>query len=107
MALPGLDASVITVFVSRSPPSPILPPSFFIIVVQAEQFQQTGKSLKDLAVIYNMFVTAAVPFFFIEHMPPSHILARILVTHPPTHSRIIYMYCSRALSLQYNLCALI
>lgn len=41
MALPGLDASVITVFVSRSPPSPILPPSFFIIVVQAEQFYQT------------------------------------------------------------------
>lgn len=29
MALPGLDASVITVFVSRSPPSPILPPTFF------------------------------------------------------------------------------
>ena len=41
MALPGLDASVITVFVSRSPPSPILPPSFFIIVVRVEQFRQT------------------------------------------------------------------
>lgn len=29
MALPGLDASVITAFVSRSPPSPILSPTFF------------------------------------------------------------------------------
>lgn len=37
MALPGLDASVITVFVSRSLPSPILPPSFVIIVVRDEQ----------------------------------------------------------------------
>lgn len=69
MALPGLDASVITVFVSRSPPSPILPPSFFIIVVQAEQFHQSWerfvwrKSLKDVAVIYNRFVTAAAPSF--------------------------------------------
>lgn len=68
MALPGLDASVITVFVSRSPPSPILPPSFFIIVVQAEQFHQTWarfiwrKSLKDVAVMYNRFVTAAALF---------------------------------------------
>ncbi len=41
MALPGLDASVITVFVSRSPPSPILPLLFFIIVVRVEQFHQT------------------------------------------------------------------
>lgn len=68
MALPGLDASVITVFVSRSPPSPILPPSFFIIVVRVEQFHQTWarfvwrKSLKDVAMVYNAFVTAAALF---------------------------------------------
>lgn len=73
MALPGLDASVITVFVSRSPPSPILLPSFFIIVVQAEQFHQTWarfvwrKSLKkNVAVIYNVFVTTAAPFFLLN-----------------------------------------
>lgn len=43
MALPGLDASVITAFVSRSPPSPnfIFHVFFsFIIVVQLEQFHQ-------------------------------------------------------------------
>lgn len=69
MALPGLDASVITVFVSCSPPSPILPPSFFIIAVQVEQFHKAWarfvwkKSLKFAAVIYNMIATAAAPFF--------------------------------------------
>lgn len=67
MALPGLDASVITAFVSRSPPSPILPPSFFIIVVQAEQFCPTladlfGRRVKDVTMIPEMFVTAAAVF---------------------------------------------
>lgn len=69
MALPGLDASVITVFVSRSPPSPILPPTFFITVVQVEQFRQTwraicwGKVLKDVSGFYNMFGSASFLFF--------------------------------------------
>lgn len=51
MALPGLDASVITAFVSHSPPSPILSLAilffffFFIIVVQLEQFCQTRHTI--------------------------------------------------------------
>lgn len=50
MALPGLDASVITAFVSCSLPSPILSFAilfffFFIIVVQLEQFHQTRRTI--------------------------------------------------------------
>ena len=95
MALPGLDASVITVFVSRSPPSPILPPSFFIIVVRVEQFRQTSraiclegkKGLKDVAWIYNVCFSCCVYFsLFIEYIPPSRISAHILFIRPHTHT---------------------
>lgn len=48
MALPGLDASVITAFVSRSFPSPILGLTilffYFIILVQLQQFRQTRRT---------------------------------------------------------------
>lgn len=70
MALPGLDASVITVFVSRSPPSPILPLTFFIIVVQVEQFRQTwraicwGKVLKDVSGFLQYVWFSFFSFFF-------------------------------------------
>lgn len=93
MALPGLDASVITAFVSRSPPSPILPPSFFIIVVQAEQFCPTlanlfGRRVKDVTMIPKMFVTAAAVF---------KLNIRVLhAGYTPTCAYDMYMYGSRA-----------
>lgn len=98
MALPGLDASVITVFVSRSPPSPILPPSFFIIVVRVEQSHQTlcaicleekfeRRSCDSQSVC---FIRSIV--ILIEYVPPSHILAHTLFIHPPTHMYNMYLF---------------